>query len=103
MSTIDKSGRIGVAVLWAALAAPSGSCAAEAARTLTIDFGPEQGLPSDAKLQVRILPATNLDVPLTAEHIPLANDYTTEPMQGGVRITLNRVEAKQAYHLQFTR
>ncbi len=82
---------------------PSGFCAAEAARTLTIDFGQEQGLPSDAKLQVRVLPATNLDTPLTAAHIPLATDYTTEPQQGGVCITLSRVEANQAYQLKFLR
>ena len=71
---------------------------APAPTRVTLDL---KGLPSDAKLQVRVLPATNLDVPLTAEHIPLATDYTTEHQQGGVRITLTRVEANQAYHLQF--
>ena len=73
---------------------------APAATRVTLEL---KGLPPDAKLQVRVLPATNLDVPLTAEHIPLATDYTTEPTQGGVRITLSRVEANQAYKLQFTR
>jgi len=62
-----------------------------------------KGLPSDAKLQVRVLPATNLDVPLTADHIPLATDYIAEPTQSGVRAILVRVEANQAYRLQFAR
>ena len=67
---------------------------------VTLDL---KGLPSDANVQVRLLPSTNLDTPLTAEHIPLVTDYTTEQQQGGVRLTLPRVEPNQAYHLQFSR
>jgi hypothetical protein len=101
MNSIAKTWRIGVSALPAAgrYEVLLGSVAPSPTK-VTLDL---KGLPTDAKLQVRVLPATNLDVPLTAEHIPLVTDYTTEPTQGGVRVILTRVEANQAYQLQFAR
>ena len=51
------------------------------------------------KLEVRFVPATNLDVPLTAGNIPLVTNYTTEHPDGGLRITLRRVGENQAYQI----
>ena len=63
-----------------------------------------KGLPmNNPKFQVRLLPATNLEVPLAAENIPLVKDYPIERSNdGSVRLTFGRVEENQAYHLVLT-
>lgn len=62
-----------------------------------------KGLPMDSpKLEVRLLPGTNLEAPLTVENIPVVTDYTAERRKGGMCIVLGRVEENQAYHLQLS-
>ena len=70
---------------------------ARAPAKVTLDL---QGLPANApKLEVRLLPASNLDLPLREENIPLVTDYTVIRTNGSVRITFGKVEENQTYHL----
>ena len=54
---------------------------------------------NNPKFQVRLVPASNLNVPLAADSISLVTDCATERNRGGWRITLGRVEENQAYQL----
>jgi len=70
---------------------------AQAPTKVTLDL---QGLPANIPaIQVRLVPALNLDQPLPAERLPLVTDYTTAHANGRTQITLGRVEENQAYDL----
>ena len=71
---------------------------AKAPTRVTLDL---KGLPADTMdVQVRAIPASDLETPLTVEKVPLVTDYSIGRGADGVRITLGRVEENQAYHLR---
>ena len=74
---------------------------AKAPAKVTLDL---KGLPANVVVvAVRLLPASNLETPLTAENVPLVTDYSIGRGEDGLRITLGPVEENQAYHLQLRR
>lgn len=63
-----------------------------------------KGLPANtADVQVRLIPASSLETPLTTERLPLVTDYSIGRRADGLRITLGLVEENQAYHLWLRR
>ena len=63
-----------------------------------------KGLPANTKVvEVRLIPASDLETPLTAEKVPLVTDYSISRGLDDLRITLGRVEENQAYHLRLQR
>jgi xylan 1,4-beta-xylosidase len=74
---------------------------ANAPTKVTLDL---KGLPANtADVQVRLIPASSLETPLTAENVPLVTDYSIGRGEDGLRITLGRVEENQVYHLRLRR
>jgi hypothetical protein len=58
-----------------------------------------KGLPTkDFKVEGRLVPALNLDVPLDEKNIPVLKDWKIERETGVLRITLGQVVENQAYH-----
>ena len=62
-----------------------------------------KGLPGNTALEVRLIPASNLETPLSASNIPLVKNYSIRRGKDSLRITLGRVEENQAYHLRLGR
>jgi hypothetical protein len=55
------------------------------------------------KLEVDLLPATDLATPLDAAKIPTTHDYTVQQLDKNVVITLPQVVENQVYRLRFTK
>ena len=53
-----------------------------------------------AKVEIDLLPNTNLDAPMTEAQVPRSSDYTLDRRDGVVFLTLNKVEENQAYRVR---
>jgi hypothetical protein len=58
-----------------------------------------KGMPAKHKIQVRLIPASRTDSPISFAGLPLVNDYTAETYDGGLRLILKSVEQNQAYYI----
>ncbi|MGD0090696.1 MAG: hypothetical protein ABSE73_12320 [Planctomycetota bacterium] len=66
-------------------------------RAVTLDL--KEAALKDYKLEVRMLPGSDLETPLAEAGIPTCQDFTVDKQADGLRVTLPHVEENQAYLL----
>ena len=74
---------------------------AKGTRPVTVELHDPPADPYD--VEVRVLPGTHLDTPMTESQVPECKDYKVERREGVLVVTLEKVQENEAYWLRFTK
>jgi hypothetical protein len=74
---------------------------AKGTRRVTLELHDPPAEPFD--LDVRVLPGTHLDTPITESQVPESKEYKAESRDGVLAVTLEKVQENEAYWLRFTK